>query len=287
MSDGIEETELAEIERRAAEAFAVAPPPWVALLETRGGLAGESFIRLGDEPVLDHELYLTLLLGSTRVASPDVALDAVIDYIAHACDAIPRLIAEIRLLRSADHADDGRSKRGTGREPASAEQDRELWAALVDAEREYRRHRADFYQNARDRLPILKSALAGPPWQVATALRFLREFSHDAPDLLPQIVALSMSTRWALAARQAIDRIPRDRLWSALTPIIDMQVQTTDPDDLRRLAELLAHVQAWPLLKKLATRARDLDDPEARELADDVTSQYPLSWSAPPESPNH
>ena len=100
MSDGIEETELAEIEERAAQAFAVAPAPWVALLETRGGLGGESFVRIGDDPVLDRELYVTLLLGTDRVASPNVALDAVIDYIAHACDAIPRLMAEIWRLRS-------------------------------------------------------------------------------------------------------------------------------------------------------------------------------------------
>jgi hypothetical protein len=100
MSDGIGEAELAEIEQRAARAFAVAPAPWVALLETRGGLGGESFIRLGDDPVLDNELYVTLDLGTKRVASPDVGLDAVIEYIAQACDAIPRLIAEIRRLRS-------------------------------------------------------------------------------------------------------------------------------------------------------------------------------------------
>ncbi|HSR86440.1 MAG TPA: hypothetical protein VLM11_19865 [Streptosporangiaceae bacterium] len=100
MSDGIEETELSEIEQRAAQAFAVAPAPWTALLETRAGLGGESFIRLGDDPVLDHELYVTLFLGTNRVASPDVGPDAVIDYIAHACDTIPRLITEIRRLRS-------------------------------------------------------------------------------------------------------------------------------------------------------------------------------------------
>jgi hypothetical protein len=100
MSDGMDETELAEIEQRAAEAFAVAPTPWMALLETRAGLGGESFIRLGDDPVLDRELYVTLILGTKRVASPDVGLDAVIDYIARACDAIPELIAEIRRLRS-------------------------------------------------------------------------------------------------------------------------------------------------------------------------------------------
>jgi hypothetical protein len=73
---------------------------------------------------------------------------------------------------------------------------------------------------------------------------FLRAFAPDHADLLPQLVNFSLSHRWALAARQAIDCIPRGRLWPALRPIIDAQLQTTDPDDLRRLAELLAHIQA-------------------------------------------
>jgi hypothetical protein len=71
--------------------------------------------------------------------------------------------------------------------------------------------------------------------------------------------------------------------WPVLTPVIDAQMQTTDPDDLRRLAELLAHINARPLLKKLLARARDIDDPEAREVADDFTDQYGPLRSPPPE----
>jgi hypothetical protein len=56
MSDGIEEADLAEMEQRAAPAFAIATAPWVAWLETRGGLGGESFIQVGDDPALDREL---------------------------------------------------------------------------------------------------------------------------------------------------------------------------------------------------------------------------------------
>jgi hypothetical protein len=96
MSEGIEEAELADMEQRAKGAFAVAPTPWVAWLETRGGLGGESFIRLGDDPALDQELYIRMYTGSNEIASPDVHLDAVIEFIADACNAIQRLVAEIR-----------------------------------------------------------------------------------------------------------------------------------------------------------------------------------------------
>jgi hypothetical protein len=75
----------------------------------------------------------------------------------------------------------------------SAEQDRELWDALVEAEREDAQRRADFYQNAQGRTGILTSALRGKPWQQATALGFLRDFSSDGPELVPQLVELALS----------------------------------------------------------------------------------------------
>jgi hypothetical protein len=100
MSNGIEDAELAEIEQRAARAFSVAATPWIAQLETRQAIGGESFIRLGDDPNLDQELYVRLYNGLNEIASPNVGLDAVVDFIADASDAVPRLVAEIRRLRS-------------------------------------------------------------------------------------------------------------------------------------------------------------------------------------------
>ena len=100
VSHGIEDDELADIEQRAARAFAAAPTPWIAQLETRQPIGGESFIRLGGDPDLDQELYIRLYAGPDEIASPDVGLDAVVDFIAEAAQTIPRLIAEIRRLRS-------------------------------------------------------------------------------------------------------------------------------------------------------------------------------------------
>jgi hypothetical protein len=100
VNHGIEDEELAEIEHRAALAFAAAPTPWVTQLETRQAIGGESFIRLGDDPGLDKELYIRLYAGRDEITSPDIALDAVVDFIAEAAETIPRLIAEIRRLRS-------------------------------------------------------------------------------------------------------------------------------------------------------------------------------------------
>ncbi|HEY2077651.1 MAG TPA: hypothetical protein VGH53_15060 [Streptosporangiaceae bacterium] len=99
MIDGIDEAELVELEQRAARVLAAAPTPWIAWLETRHAIGGESFIQLGDDPASDQELYIKLYTGSNTVTSPDADLDAVIDFVAHAAAAIPRLIAEVRRLR--------------------------------------------------------------------------------------------------------------------------------------------------------------------------------------------
>lgn len=87
------------MERRAEAAFAVFRAPWRAQLETRDGIGGSSFVgAAGDE---DDELYVDLHLQGERVQSPDARLDALLDFVAHAAEDVPMLIAEIRRLRSA------------------------------------------------------------------------------------------------------------------------------------------------------------------------------------------
>jgi hypothetical protein len=55
---------------------------------------------LGADPNLDQELYIRPYTRPDEIASPDVGLDAIVDFIAEAAQTIPRLIAEIRRLRS-------------------------------------------------------------------------------------------------------------------------------------------------------------------------------------------
>jgi hypothetical protein len=66
--------------------------------ETEGGLGGESFIRLGDDPDVDQEMYLHLYDGAAQVRSP-VRLDPIIKFVACAPEDVRRLITEIRRLR--------------------------------------------------------------------------------------------------------------------------------------------------------------------------------------------
>lgn len=100
MEDLLPDQELTKIEQRAMQALDVAPAPWKPQLETRHDIGGCSFIQLGNDPEVDHEMYIDLHLGTRRLTSPDAQLDAVIDFVAHTPSDVTRLIAEIRRLRS-------------------------------------------------------------------------------------------------------------------------------------------------------------------------------------------
>ena len=82
--------------------------------------------------------------------------------------------------------------------------DQQLWAALIAAEQERARRRAEFYRHARSRTDIIARALDGKPWDQGAALAFLAALPDDVPAVLDRLIEMSMSHRWGLAARQAI-----------------------------------------------------------------------------------
>jgi hypothetical protein len=77
---GISEEELQEIEQRWAE---TTPGPWTSYIEGRDHFSGDSFIMTGKE-----DIYLT---GATKADQ---------DFMAHSKQDIPKLIQEIRRLRT-------------------------------------------------------------------------------------------------------------------------------------------------------------------------------------------
>ncbi|MFE2330254.1 hypothetical protein ACFXD5_41205 [Streptomyces sp. NPDC059385] len=162
--------------------------------------------------------------------------------------------------------------------------DDDLWQAFVEAKQEMHRRQAEFYQHARNKSETLKAALAprAGAWHQGAAFDFLSELSDDGLALLPELVGWSTSHRWALAARQAIDRIPRDHLIPLLEPLILNQLDTADDDEYRRFAELLAHIGAWDLLGWLVTQAQSSDDPHTQEVAGDFTEWYGPMWLSKP-----
>lgn len=87
--------ELAPIEARLAAAAAVVPIPWVAWLESEGGLGGDSVIQ---PTSYDHDIdvYVTFVVDGVPVVGSDVAADAVIRFLGAAPAAISDLLAELR-----------------------------------------------------------------------------------------------------------------------------------------------------------------------------------------------
>jgi hypothetical protein len=81
-----------ELDRLEALTVAASPSPWVANIEERGGLAGQSMIQLGLPGDFPPDMYVY----HDRETAPAADLD----FIAAARNFMPRLIAEIRRSRS-------------------------------------------------------------------------------------------------------------------------------------------------------------------------------------------
>jgi len=85
--------ELDEIEQRA---HAASPTSWEAFIEARDHTAGDDVIRSGGFDDAQPDMYIQHYLGASSVRVPAADLD----FIAHARQDIPRLVAEIRRLRA-------------------------------------------------------------------------------------------------------------------------------------------------------------------------------------------
>lgn len=87
--DGLTEDELTLIEGRAARAT---PGPWKAFIEGRDHSSGADFVRAGGLDDACPDLYLF----HENIAAPVEDHD----FVAHARQDVPRLVAEVRRLRS-------------------------------------------------------------------------------------------------------------------------------------------------------------------------------------------
>ncbi|MEM6274503.1 MAG: hypothetical protein AAF735_04605 [Myxococcota bacterium] len=84
-AEGLNDSELAAIEARCEAATA---GPWVSYIEGRDHTSGSNFIMTGSEDSRGPDIELS---GATNADQ---------DFIAHARQDIPRLLAEIARLRS-------------------------------------------------------------------------------------------------------------------------------------------------------------------------------------------
>jgi hypothetical protein len=90
----VSETELDQIEQRCR---AASKPPWESFIEGRDHWGGDNFIRVGGMD--DSELDMYVSRSTAKGLVP--ASDADLDFVAHARQDLPVLLAEVRRLRAA------------------------------------------------------------------------------------------------------------------------------------------------------------------------------------------
>jgi hypothetical protein len=99
MADSLHDAEPDQMEQRVLRALGAVPPPWMPETETRATIGGCNFIRFGDDPAADQEMYPDVQNGQGQLISPDAHLYQIIEFVARAPEDIVRLIAEVRRLR--------------------------------------------------------------------------------------------------------------------------------------------------------------------------------------------
>jgi hypothetical protein len=92
-TEPISDAELDEIERRCS---AASKAPWQSFIEGRDHWSGDDFICVGGLDDNEPDMYISR--ATSEGLNP--AADEDLDFIAHARQDIPRLVAEIKRLRA-------------------------------------------------------------------------------------------------------------------------------------------------------------------------------------------
>jgi hypothetical protein len=148
------------------------------------------------------------------------------------------------------------------------------WRALVEAEQEVARRRAEVYRLP-SRVELLTKALSSSSaWDRTTALEFLHRLPEDVPELLELLADLSLSLGWAQPACEAI-RAARKRISPVrFVEIAARHLPGGEVDDYLRLADMLAHGEAWEALGIVIKQALESGDLEIQEVAHDFMESY-------------
>ncbi|MFF3768138.1 hypothetical protein ACFYYR_29210 [Streptomyces sp. NPDC001922] len=142
------------------------------------------------------------------------------------------------------------------------------------AEQEVARCRAEVNQLP-SRVALLAKVLSsGSAWDRSASLEFLRLFPEDVQQLLDLLVDLSLSTGWALPAREAIRAARKEIDPSTFARVALECLSDGEVEDYLRLADVLAEVEAWEALSAVIGKAAESGDPEIREVSRSFTESH-------------
>ncbi|MFJ3540046.1 hypothetical protein ACIPQA_31860 [Streptomyces sp. NPDC090109] len=145
------------------------------------------------------------------------------------------------------------------------------WRALVAAEREVARRRAEVNQLS-SRVELLAEALSSSSaWDRSAALDFLHIFPEDVPKLLDLLIDLSLSTGWTLPAREAIRAARKEIDPSQFARLALGYLSDGEAEDYLIMADVLTEVEAWEALGAVVGKAAASSDPKVRKFSRDFT----------------
>jgi hypothetical protein len=147
--------------------------------------------------------------------------------------------------------------------------DIELWQKVFDQETAYIKARQDFLNNSPDRIGFIKKALHNPT-ERGTALRLIEYLKlEERQNLFDDLLDLaSVSQSDIELCRKAILSLPKNWLLANIEKSAELLLQNGTDEEYRRLLELYLDIDR-ELVKRLAQRAVEHDDPDIREVGED------------------
>ena len=147
--------------------------------------------------------------------------------------------------------------------------DIELWQKVFNQETAYIQARQDFLNNYPDRIGFIKKALHNPT-ERGTALRLIEYLKlEERQSLFDDLLDLaSVSQSDIELCRKAILSLPKNWLLANIEKSAELLLQNGTDEEYRRLLELYLDIDR-ELVKRLAQRAVEHDDPDIREVGED------------------
>jgi hypothetical protein len=149
------------------------------------------------------------------------------------------------------------------------------WVALVHAEREVTKRRAELYELGPEVSGVVAAALrAGGSWDKRTALDFLRSFPKYVPLMLDAVMGQAISHGWAREAQEVIAAADRESVLAGLRSLVPVYLEARDAEMYRSIAGVLVRVEAWEMLSALVSEALESADLDTVEAGEDFRSRY-------------
>ncbi|MFJ9522461.1 hypothetical protein ACIRPK_29955 [Kitasatospora sp. NPDC101801] len=150
-----------------------------------------------------------------------------------------------------------------------------LWESLVAAEQNIAKLRAAV-NGSNMRIDILAAALSveAPVWDQGAALNFLRLFTRDVPEFVPQLFRFAVGGKWEVEAREVLVAGPREEVASKVARHAIEYLPKPDVEDYLQLASLLAALGSGDALAMVSSDALASADSEIQGAGVYIRQRY-------------